>query len=110
MTVIYSDESTFVSCLATAKPDLTASSFSWTKDGSNIDGSSSYNIGFHVGDTGSYMYGLTQSWNSSVQMDVQTSTPTCDNVRDYDGSYQCIVTENGHSAQSQIVTLETLCM
>ena len=110
MTVLYTDESPFLSCAATAKPDLTASSFSWTKDGSSIDSSPSYNIGFYVGQTGSYVYGLTQSWNSSLQMDVQTKIFTCDNVVDYDGSYQCTASENGHSTQSPAVTLETLCM
>ena len=110
MTVVYTDESPFLSCVATAKPGLSSSGFSWSKDGSSIDSSSSYNIGFHVGQTGSYVYGLTQSWNSSLQMVVQTKIFTCDNVVDYDGSYQCTVSENGYSTQSPPVTLETLCM
>ena len=110
LSVYYTDTYPFLSCVATAKPGLDSSSFSWTKDGSSIDSSSSYNIGFHVGQTGSYVYGLIQSWNSSLQMDVQAKIFSCDNVVDYDGSYQCTVSENGYSAQSQAVTLETLCM
>ena len=95
--VLYTDESTLLTCVATAKPDLKASSFSWTKDGCRIENSCNYSIGFHVGQTGSYVYGLTESWNSSLQMDVQTKIFTCDNVVDYDGSYQCTVSENGQS-------------
>ena len=108
--VLYTDESPFLYCVATAKPGLEASSFSWKIDGSSIDSSTSYNTDFHVGQTGSYVYGLTQSWNSSLQMDVQTKIFTCDNVVDYDGSYQCTVSDNGQSTQSPNVTLETLCM
>ena len=107
--VLYTDESTLLTCVATAKPDLNASTFSWTKDGSRIDNSCNYSIDFHVGTTGSYVYGLTQSWNSSLQMDVQTKIFTCDNVVDYDGSYQCTVSENRHSIPSPPITLETLC-
>ena len=107
--VLYTDESPFLYCVATAKPGLEASSFSWSMEGSSIESSTSYNIDFHVGHTGSYVYGLTQSWNSSLQMDVQTKIFTCDNVVDYDGSYQCTVSENGQSTQSPNVTLETLC-
>ena len=110
MTALSTDESPFMFCAATAKPGLDSSSFSWSKDGSSIDSSSSYNIGFHVGQTGSYVYGLTQSWNSSLQMDVQTKIFTCDNVVHYDGRYQCSVSEKGHSTQSTAVTLETLGM
>ena len=110
MQVLYTDESPFLSCAATAKPGLDSSSFSLSKDGFNIDSSSSYNIGFHVGETGSYVYGLTQSWNSSLQMDVKTKIFSCDNVVDYDGNYQCTVSENGHSTESPNITLETLCM
>ena len=72
--------------------------------------SSSYKVGFHVGETGSYVYGLTQLWNSSLQMDVQTKIFTCDNVVDYDGRCQCTVSENGQSIPSSDVTIETLCM
>ena len=108
--VLFTDDSPFISCIGTAKPDLNSSSFSWAKDGSSIDSSSSYNIGFHVGQSGSYVYGLTQSWNSSLQMDVQTNILTCDNVVNYDGSYQCTVSENGQRTQSPTVTIETLCM
>ena len=110
VTVLYTDESPFLYCVATAKPDLDSSSFSWSLNGSSIDSSSSYNTDFHVGETGSYVYGLTQSWNSSLQMDVQTKIFTCDNVVDYDGSYQCTVTKNGYSTKSPAVTLTTLCM
>ena len=108
--VLYTDESPFLYCVATAKPGLEASSFSWSMNGSSIDSSSSYNTDFHVGQTGSYGYGLTESWNSSLQMAVQTKIFTCDNVVDYDGSYQCTVSENGQSTPSTAVTLETLCM
>ena len=110
MTILYTDESPFFICSATAKPDLDSSSFSWTKDGSSIDSSNRYNIDFHVGHSGPYVYGLTQSWNSSLQMAVQTKIFTCDNVVDYDGSYQCTVSGDEHSTQSPDVTLETLCM
>ena len=66
MKVLYTDESPFLYCAATA------SSFSWKIDGSSIESSTSYNTDFHVGQTGSYVYGLTQSWKSSLQMAVQT--------------------------------------
>ena len=93
-------------CIFTGRPSLGGEAVAWFRDGNAVDLGDFNQSGTII--DGIFPFGMSKGFRSDLEF-THEGPYTCDNIRYFDGKYQCAVTSNNRTVASDNMSTKSLC-